>query len=183
MRAEDRYDSLIRWYAQKFGLDPGMVRRQIAAESSFRPQAASPAGAVGLMQTTPGTFAWAVKEMRAAGHIPADHEAWIKSPEDSIHVGCWYDRWLFDRFPEIPDEAERWRFALAAYNCGRGNINQALSLARAACDQPASHGAWVREGSKPGPWQTWAFTSRFLAQVTGANAEETIGYVQKILPA
>lgn len=182
VRAEDRYDSLIRWYTRNFDLNPEMIRRQVDAESSFRPQIVSPAGAVGLMQAMPGTFAWAVKEMRAAGLIPADYEVWIKNPEDSIHVGCWYDRWLFNRYAEIPDEADRWRFALAAYNCGRTNLNKAIHIAREQTGHPASFAAWEKAGRLPGPWQEWPFASRFLSVVTGARANETIGYVSKILP-
>lgn len=183
VRAKDRYDSLIRWYAQEFDLDPVMIQRQIDAESSFRPQVVSPAGAVGLMQAMPGTFAWAVKEMRSQGLIPLDYEVWIKNPEDSVHVGCWYDTWLYGRYAEIPDEAERWRFALAAYNCGRANLNKALHLAREQSGQPASFAAWERAGRLPGPWQEWQFTSRFLPIVTGARATETINYVRKIMGA
>lgn len=181
MRAQDRYDSLIQYYAACYGLDWCMVKRQIEVESGFRPQAVSPAGAVGLMQTLPATFSWAVQEMRAAGILPADYEAWIKSPEDSIHVGCWYDRWLFERYPEVPDERERWRFALAAYNCGRGNVNQALSLARQRCGQPFSFTTWRNAGEPPGPWQKWEFTCQCLSLVTGERARETIAYVSKIL--
>jgi len=85
MRPQDRYDSLIQYCSSRLDLDWRMVKRQVEAESSFRPQAVSPAGAAGLMQFMPGTFAWAVKEMRAARLISDDHEVWI-APETIAYV-------------------------------------------------------------------------------------------------
>src|SRR5690606_13572624 len=99
----------------------------------------------------------------------------------SIAAGCAYMAWLLTRFTEIPDERERYKFALAAYNAGRANINQALSYAREACGHPRSHAEWVRTGSPPGEWQTWSFTSRFLERVTGRHHRETLDYVRKIM--
>ena len=50
----------------------------------------------------------------------------ITDPENNIHAGIKYIRWLIDNyFPE--DEFtydERMRFALAAYNAGPGNIRR-----------------------------------------------------------
>lgn len=170
MQPQDRYDSLIQYYAENHGLDPRLIKRQIEAESSFNPRAVSPAGAMGLMQFMPATW-----EEWGEGGDPFN-------PEESIKAGCRYMRYLYDRFPEIPDPDERYRFALAAYNAGIGNINKCLARAREMFGAPASFAEWERQGRRPGPWQEWELASRSLGLVTGPKSIETINYVEKILP-
>lgn len=169
MKPQDRYDSLIQYYAQQNGLDWRRIKRQIEAESSFSPTAVSPVGAKGLMQFMDATW----KEWGEGDPFNA---------EESIKAGCRYMAHLYGCFGEIPDPDERYRFALAAYNAGRGNINQCLGIARQAWGHPYSYAEWVKTGRKPGPWQTWDYASRFLSLVTGRHATETINYVSKILP-
>jgi len=41
----------------------------------------------------------------------------------NIYAGARYLRALYDRFYEGKTELERWRLALAAYNCGPGTLN------------------------------------------------------------
>lgn len=170
MRADDRYDSLIRYFAEKMAVDWQLVKRLIRTESSFNPAAVSPVGAKGLCQ-----------------FMDASWREWGKggdpfNPEHAIDACCRYLRFLYGRFPEIPDEIERRRFALASYNAGRGHINRCLAEARFACGQPGPYGDWVKAGRPTGPWQEWAFASRFLSIVTGEHARETLTYVEKILP-
>ena len=70
------------------------------------------------------------------------------------------DRWLFDRFPEIPNEEERLKFMLASYNGGRGYVNEAIAISY-DCEFseqiPAGH-----RNARPGRWQTWCHTSAYL---------------------
>lgn len=49
----DKYDAFIQEAADKYGLDPVLLKQIIAAESNFDPNATSKAGAVGLMQIMP----------------------------------------------------------------------------------------------------------------------------------
>src|SRR5690625_1610080 len=98
MTADDRYDSLIQFYAMREGLDWRLVKRLIAVESTFRPAAVSPAGAVGLAQFMPSTWSEWGKGRR-------------DNPEASIDACTRYLKWLYGRFGEIPDRLERWRFA------------------------------------------------------------------------
>ena len=168
MRRQDRYDSLIQFYAETYQLDWGLIKRQMLAESAAQPQAISPVGAQGLMQFMPGTW-----RMWGRGDP--------FNPEESINAGCAYMAHLFSAYGEIPDKTERYRFALAAYNAGRGNINRLLTLARQECGQPGSYAAWIKAGAKPGAWQTWTFASALLHRVTGRHAKETLDYVSKIM--
>ncbi|HEY8414888.1 MAG TPA: transglycosylase SLT domain-containing protein [Thermaerobacter sp.] len=175
MRPEDRYDSLIRFYAARYGLDWQRIKRQIEVESNFDPKAVSPTGARGLAQWMPARW----REWDDDDGIPALDDP--HNPEEAIEALCKFMAFLYGRFPEIPDPHERYRFALAAYNTGRSNINRCLALARAACGQPASLAAWKAAGRPPGSWQTWEFASRFLPRVTGRHAQETIEYVRRIM--
>src|SRR5690554_3200837 len=140
MRPEDRYDSLLRYYAEQHGVPWRLLKRQMLAESAANPAAVSRAGARGLMQFMPA--AW--QEWDAPDGVPALDDP--HNPEAAIAAAARYMAALYERFPEIPDNAERWRFALAAYNAGRANINRMLALAREACGQPASYADWVRAG-------------------------------------
>ena len=169
MDRNDRYDSLIKYYATANELSWRLIKKLIEVESSFRPDAVSPVGAVGLAQFMPRTWTeWG--------------NGFRKNPEESIRACCLYLKWLYGRYAEIPDEVERLRFALAAYNCGRANLNRALHKARKAFGQPASFKAWQDIGSPTGSWQKWHFTRDFLQKITGENSIETIDYVEKILP-
>jgi soluble lytic murein transglycosylase-like protein len=93
------YDDLIADYAQRYGVDPALIRAVIRAESGFNRVAVSPKGARGLMQLMPAT---------ARSHGCRDpYDA-----DDNIHAGVEHLRALLD---EHPDSLPR---ALAAYNAG-----------------------------------------------------------------
>src|SRR5690606_365488 len=124
---------LFQYYSAQFNLDWRLIKRQAVAESSLSPRAVSPAGAKGLMQFMPSTW------NEYGEGDPFD-------PEASIKAGCRYMRFLYDRYAEIPDENERYKFALAAYNAGRGNVNKCLEHAREATGAPRSYAEWVRQG-------------------------------------
>lgn len=91
--------------ARKYGLDPGIVTRQIAAESSWNPAAFNRGSkATGLMQITP----IAAKDMGYATP-PAD-------PLENIRAGV---RFLAKQVKGFDGDVAK---GLAAYNWGRGNV-------------------------------------------------------------
>ncbi len=93
-----RYDALIQSAAREHGVPPALVKAVIAAESSFRVDAVSPKGAMGLMQLMPATAAILGVESPFR-------------PEENVHGGTRYLRRLHDRFGS-------WTHTLAAYNAG-----------------------------------------------------------------
>lgn len=90
--------------ALREGLDPALLASLVWAESGFRPEVRSHAGAIGLSQLMPGTAA-------GLGVDPYD-------PEQNLAGGARYLAQQLDRFgsPEL---------ALAAYNAGPGRVARA----------------------------------------------------------
>jgi len=92
---------------------------QCRAESAFKPEAISPAGACGLMQLMPRTW----REIRL--YLP-DLSKDILDPRSNIRAGVWYDRFCFGRFVDITDTRDRLLVAFAAYNCGPTRIRKII---------------------------------------------------------
>lgn len=88
-----------------------MVLAVIRTESDFYPEAVSNAGACGLMQLMPETFAFLQKEK----FNEELHDGAIFDPETNIRYGVYYLSYLYKRF-------DSWKIALAAYNAGEGRV-------------------------------------------------------------
>jgi soluble lytic murein transglycosylase-like protein len=98
-----QYDPIINRYADRFGVDPVLVRAVIQVESSFDPRCVSHRGARGLMQLMPETAErYGVKS--------------IFDPEQNISGGVHY---LADLLQMFPHDLPR---ALAAYNAGENAV-------------------------------------------------------------
>ena len=114
-RRERAYLPTVSAAAAEYRVPAAMILAVIDTESDFRPDAVSPAGAVGLMQIMPETFAW----MREENMIAAEDGA-LFDPEVNIRCGACYLSYLFGRFGAWPE-------ALAAYNAGEGRVSEWLS--------------------------------------------------------
>lgn len=107
----DPYAAFIAEAAQRFGMPERWLRAVMRAESAGNVRAISSAGAMGLMQLMPTTWA----ELRARhrlGTNPYD-------PRDNILAGAAYLREMFDRYGSPG--------FLAAYNAGPGRYEEYLS--------------------------------------------------------
>ncbi len=100
-------------------LPPGLALAVMRQESSFDPQAASPAGARGLMQLTPGT---ARDTARAAGRPDlAASGAMLFEPDANMTLGTTYLATLLARFGGVVP------YAVAAYNAGPHRVDRWLA--------------------------------------------------------
>lgn len=106
--------------SRAYDLDPALVAAVIYQESSYDHDNTSHAGAIGLMQLMPVTAGWI-----ATRRSTAIAEEQLRDPDINIDYGCWYLRYLLDRFGDQ-------RAALAAYNAGAENVEAWLAGARAA---------------------------------------------------
>lgn len=111
------WDNYIKAYSDSLNWDWRLLASLIYQESGFRHDARSFAGAYGLMQVLPSTGRYFGVDVTS-------------SPLNNIKGGVLYLRYLQKLFEDkIPDENERLKFILAAYNAGEGNVLDAMRLA------------------------------------------------------
>jgi len=108
--AVDPYAAHITEAAQRFGIPERWIRAVLRAESAGDMRAISAAGALGLMQVMPDTWA-ALRVRYRLGRDPYD-------PHDNIIAGAAYIRELYDRYG-----SPGW---IAAYNAGPGRYEDSL---------------------------------------------------------
>jgi soluble lytic murein transglycosylase len=103
-----RHDDIIRQQAADKDLDPALIAAVIYAESKFREDERSDAGARGLMQVTPQTALEIADKSEGTAFVVSD----LFNPDINIRYGSYHLRALLDRYDgnEVA--------ALAAYNAG-----------------------------------------------------------------
>lgn len=104
-RERHKIEKSIQKAARKYNLSPGLIRGVIQAESNFRVDAVSCAGAQGLMQLMPAT----AKELGVTKPLDIDQ---------NIDGGAHYLRKMLNRFGGDV------KMALAAYNAGPGTVRK-----------------------------------------------------------
>ena len=87
--------------ASRHGVEPAMLLAVIRVESTFRPEAISHKGALGLMQILPGTGEALAKEMGLAWQ--GEHQ--LLEPDLNIEMGAYYLGKLLNRFGGDPEAA------------------------------------------------------------------------------
>jgi len=104
----DLYAEYIAEASRRFGVPVAWIRAVMRAESAGEARAVSSAGAMGLMQIMPATWA-DLRARHGLGRDPYD-------PRDNILAGTAYLRELHDRYGSPG--------FLAAYNAGPGRVRR-----------------------------------------------------------
>lgn len=108
----EKYKDDVAKAAASTGLPPSVVAAQINYESSFNPTAHSPAGAEGIAQFLPGTF---------AEYGPKGGSPWNVSDAFQAYIAYMSEL--------LKEEKGSVRKALAAYNAGPGNLSAGYGYA------------------------------------------------------
>lgn len=110
------YAQAVRVGAKRHGVEPALVWSVMRTESHFRDDAASPAGARGLMQLMPATARAIARKVPQA----RDHAHRLCEPEANVWLGSWYLAQLRNRYHGFLPAV------LAAYNAGPGATDRWL---------------------------------------------------------
>lgn len=111
LRPSEQVSHIIIQCAEEENISPSLLEAVILTESKFDEKAVSHVGAVGMMQLMPDTAHWISEE----SGLPSDN---LASPDQNIPLGAWYLNYLLKKY--YNNEV----FALAAYNAGRGNVDE-----------------------------------------------------------
>ncbi|WP_257541764.1 MULTISPECIES: lytic transglycosylase domain-containing protein [unclassified Sphingobium] len=158
----DPYAGFITEASQRFGIPEHWIRAVLRAESAGDVRAISSAGAMGLMQVMPGTWA-GLRVRHRLGRDPYD-------PRDNIMAGAAYLREMWDRYGNVAA-------MLAAYNAGPGRYDEHRTTGRAlpaetrayvAALAPALGGSVASEPARPAPPPPpdWRAAPLFVARST-----------------
>ena len=114
------YDKLFKTYAPKVGWDWRLLAAQAFVESRFNPKARSWVGARGLMQIMPSTARGYKTKVSA-----------LSNPETSLKVATSLISDLDGYLTKyVPNDKERLKFVIGAYNVGIAHIYDAIALAK-----------------------------------------------------
>ena len=162
------YDQLFKKYAATAGVEWTLLAAIAYVESNFNPQAVSWADARGLMQIMPSTAA-------SYGFSEQD----LNDPEKSVYVASLIIS-KTNKFLQsyIPNNAERLRFTLGAYNAGVGHITDAMKLAQKYKKNPK---VWYSNVEEALLWKTHPeFYNDPVCSYGYCRGTETINYVRQI---
>ena len=126
----DRFRKLFIKYGNLYSLEWLLLSAQAFQESQLKQETVSHAGAVGVMQVLPRTAA-----------SPPISIPDVRNPDNNIHAGVKYMRYLIDNYlnSDEMDTLNRHLLALAAYNCGPGNMRK---LRREAKEKGLNENIW-----------------------------------------
>lgn len=158
-QAAGRYDAQIQVSSERWmpGYDWVWWYAQVKAESGFKPDAVSPAGAGGLAQIMPATYA---EHYRKVGLAINANLADRFSVRGSLEVGAYYMAKSIRGWKTYRPPIEKLELGQATYNAGFGNLLDAQKLCRDAL--------------------LWQQIKKCLPSVTGRHSKETIDYVDRI---
>lgn len=110
------YYEIVSKYSAEYAVPEEVIYAVMNTESSFKSDAVSAKGAIGLMQITPDTFEW----LCSKNSDPDTSSERLYNPEVNICYGTYFLSLLYTEFSV-------WDTVFAAYNAGRGKVNEWLA--------------------------------------------------------
>ena len=127
------YREQVEALSAEYGVPVPLIFAVVKAESGFRPEAQSYAGACGLMQLMPATY------REIAGRLGEDcDESLIFDPTQNLRYGVYYLSYLYRYFGD-------YYTALAAYNAGIGRVSGWVADSRYSSDGVTLHSIPIAE--------------------------------------
>jgi len=117
---ERSQDVPIRAAAQRYGLDPALVKAIVWRESRFHPEVRGRANELGLMQLRED----AAQEWADSERIGSFQHEHCLNPATNTMAGAFYLKKLLRRYSQTDNPIP---YALADYNAGRGNVLKWIS--------------------------------------------------------
>jgi soluble lytic murein transglycosylase len=114
-RRERKFAPQIRAAAERYGVDPLLVKAVVWRESRFQPGARGAKGEIGLMQIQEAT----AREWADAEHIGSFAHEHCFDPTTNTLAATFYLGKLLKRYAGTDNPLP---YALADYNAGRGNV-------------------------------------------------------------
>jgi soluble lytic murein transglycosylase len=111
---ERSQDLVIRAAAERYGVEPALVKAVVWRESHFHPRVRGRAGEIGLMQLQEA----AAREWASAEHLESFEHEHCLDPGTNTLAGTWYLRKLLRQYARTDNPVP---YALASYNAGCGN--------------------------------------------------------------
>lgn len=109
--------------SNQVGVEASLVQAICRVESSFKKDAISPKGAIGLMQLMPNTARWICENYNINYQ-----DNMILEPNFNLLIGCMYLKCLLSKYPL--------EWAICAYNAGQGNVDHWISNGISPSDVP-----------------------------------------------
>ncbi len=110
-----KYSEFVEKYSEIYNVPESVIYSVIRTESSFKSDAVSKKGAIGLMQITPETFEWLCTKTGEEFN-----KTLLYDPDTNIKYGTYFLSMLQLEFVS-------WDTVFAAYNAGRTTVNKWLS--------------------------------------------------------
>lgn len=114
------YKETVESCCEEFGVEPTLVYAVIHTESGFDAEARSEAGALGLMQIMPDTFAWLQGRLNEGEHMNVER---LFEPEVNIRYGVYFLSLLDAMFGDDV-------LTVAAYHAGQSRVSEWLGQER-----------------------------------------------------
>lgn len=118
-------DDVIKAVAEKYAVDPSLIKAIVWRESDFHPDKMGGKGERGLMQVGEAAASDWARAQKIEAFIPTD----LFEPRTNLEVGTWYLKRSLQKWKDKPEPVP---FALAEYNAGASRVDRWLAASGAA---------------------------------------------------